>query len=87
MFLSLYIPTDKIGDTNETLLFAARLLMAMAFGLTSFTPVMASETGVTLANPAAVCCVENGGHYGIRQTENGTVGICMKEDGTARDAW
>lgn len=67
--------------------FAARLLMAMAFGLTSFTPVMASETGATLANPAAVYCVENGGHYGIRQTENAAVGICMKEDGTAQDAW
>jgi predicted amidohydrolase YtcJ len=52
--------------------------------------VKAGETvyaAQTLANPAAVYCVESGGRYEIRQSDAGAAGICILPDGNEVDAW
>jgi predicted amidohydrolase YtcJ len=40
-----------------------------------------------LANPAATYCMESGGAYEMRQSDAGTVGICILADGSEVDAW
>ena len=42
---------------------------------------------ITLPNPAAQFCVEQGGDYDIREGEKGMVGVCVMPDGTEFDAW
>ncbi len=42
---------------------------------------------ITLPNPAAQFCVEQGGDYDIREGDKGMVGVCVMPDGTELDAW
>ena len=47
-----------------------------------------SGSGVGIANPAAVWCVEQGHAYEIRKNPDGSeYGVCIFEDGTETDAW
>jgi len=40
-----------------------------------------------LANPSAVYCVEQGYVYDVRQTDAGSTGYCVFEDGTECPGW
>ncbi len=42
---------------------------------------------ITLPNPAAQFCTEEGGRYDIREGDKGMVGVCVMSDGTEYDAW
>jgi len=45
------------------------------------------EETVTLANPAAVYCVESGGQHIIRDGKGGQIGVCVLPDGSELVAW
>lgn len=63
-------------------------LPALALCLSFSIPQTASaESGVSLANPAAVSCIENGGHYGLKNKSDGVYGVCLMSDGNEHDAW
>lgn len=46
-----------------------------------------AQANAALVNPAAAFCIEQGGQFGIRDTETGQTGICTLKDGTEMDAW
>jgi len=43
--------------------------------------------GVSIANPASVNCVNNGGKLKILENDKGQYGICTLPDGTECDEW
>jgi len=48
----------------------------------------AGGNSMTLANPAAEFCVENGGQHEIRTLSDGSQsGVCILPDGSTVDAW
>lgn len=46
-----------------------------------------SKAGVSLTNPAAEHCIEEGGFFGIREGDDGKRGVCILEGGEEIDAW
>jgi uncharacterized protein len=49
---------------------------------------MANAEPVTLPNPSAAFCIENGGKYEIRQAADGSQSsVCILPDGSEVDAW
>lgn len=49
---------------------------------------MANAEPVTLPNPSAVFCIENGGKYETRRAADGSQnGVCILPDGSEVDAW
>ncbi len=45
------------------------------------------DATLTLANPAAGYCIDNGGQYEIRDGDKGQFGVCILPDGQEIDAW
>ena len=64
-------------------------LISVAGLLGGAAPEAVSEDrAAVLANPAAVFCVEQGGRYDIRTSnDGGQQGFCVFADGTEMDAW
>jgi putative hemolysin len=64
----------------------AALSMALA-GCAAPAPQAPAPRPVTLANPAAVACVQAGGRLEIERTPAGERGICLLPDGLRCDEW
>ena len=43
--------------------------------------------GVSIANPASVNCVKNGGNLKIMENATGQYGVCTLPDGTQCEEW
>ena len=65
-------------------LVAAGLVMVACSDYASPDP---GQEQITLPNPAAQFCIEEGGQYDIREGDKGMVGVCVMPDGTEYDAW
>lgn len=49
--------------------------------------ISGAQAQTSVANPAAVYCMELGGVYVIRKSTYGQTGFCQMPDGVERDAW
>lgn len=78
----------SIGFTFISKRLTALILLVSTVGITIFSPSdTLADAGVALANPAAVYCIDQGGFYGQKSDENGSLGVCRMSDGTEQDAW
>jgi hypothetical protein len=64
----------------------AAALLALA-GCSDYAAPPAGGEQITLPNPAAQFCEEQGGDYDIREGDKGMVGVCVMPDGSELDAW
>lgn len=63
-------------------------ILMFSFGLTACAGNTALHNQpITLANPASVYCIKQGGHLDIRDTPTGQVGYCQFKDGTEIEEW
>ena len=65
---------------------SAAISMALA-GCAAPAPPAPASRQVTLANPAAVACVQAGGRLEIERTPAGERGICLLPGGLRCDEW
>lgn len=74
-----------VGKAVATVAAAAA---SVALGACSdYASPQAGQEQITLPNPAAQFCTEEGGQYDIREGDKGMVGVCVMPDGTEYDAW
>lgn len=61
--------------------------LAMIAALTACTTEKDDPSMLSMANPASVFCVEQGGTSKIVKTAAGESGVCILPDGTEVDEW
>lgn len=78
--------TQAIGYALIGLILGA-LTINYIFTDSPEAPAQLSGSGVTVANPASVFCVENGGSLSMNTTAEGTVGTCTFPTGEQCEEW
>ena len=63
------------------------VFLLFLFLLNSCSKKEEKPTGVSIANPASVNCVNNGGKLKMMEDANGQYGICILKDGTECEEW
>jgi hypothetical protein len=70
------------------IIFGLLILMSLLFvGCSQNNNVNTTNSKTEIANPASVYCVNHGGKLEIRNTPNGSIGICHFEDGKSCEEW
>jgi putative hemolysin len=69
------------------LVMALALLWLMACTPTAEEPTAEPDEPIGMPNPASVYCEEQGGRVEMRTDENGTLGVCIFEDGSECEEW
>lgn len=78
-------PMNKAANTKNFRHGAVVAVLSISAFALSACESKNEEVG--LANPASVHCVDNGGVNELVQEENGTVGYCHFDDGSACEEW
>ncbi|GDY24969.1 DUF333 domain-containing protein [Agarivorans sp. Toyoura001] len=67
--------------------FKILLLTGVFAALTACDSEQENSSSVSMANPASVYCVEQGGDPQVEQTKEGEVGYCHFSDGRVIEQW
>lgn len=79
--------TQAIGYALIGLILGALTINFLLTDSPETAPAQLSGGGVTVANPASVFCVENGGSLSMNTTDEGTSGTCTFPTGEQCEEW